>query len=100
MRVIAKRNLVDFWTRHPETEQPLKSWVSALRAADWQNSAELKAVFSKASIVNKERVVFDICGGNYRLVVAISYSHQIAFVKFLGTHKEYGKIDATSVSLF
>ena len=71
-----------------------------MKAARWENSAQLKAAFGKASVIDRERVVFDICGGNYRLVVAISYAHQIAFVKFLGSHKEYDKIDAATVSEF
>lgn len=100
MRVIAKRTLVEFWTIHPETEQPLKAWVQATRSAEWKTSADVKSTYAKASIVDNERVVFNVCDGNYRLVVAVDYGHQIVFIKFLGTHKEYDKIDAATVSLY
>ena len=66
MRVIARHTLVDFWRRHRETEQPLRDWLSVVRRADWSNMADVKAVFGKASIINRERVVFDVLGGNYR----------------------------------
>jgi mRNA interferase HigB len=100
VRVIARHTLVDFWQRHRETEQPLRDWLSVVRRADWSSMADLKAVFTKASIINRERVVFDVLGGNYRLVVAVKFSARIMFIKFIGTHAEYDRIDAATVSRF
>jgi mRNA interferase HigB len=100
VRVIARHTLVDFWRRHRETEQPLRDWLSVVRRAGWSSMAEVKATFAKASIINRERVVFDVLGGNYRLVVAIKFSARIVFVKFIGTHAEYDRIDPANVSRF
>jgi mRNA interferase HigB len=100
VRVIARQTLVDFWQRHRETEQPLRDWLSVVRRADWSSMADLKAVFTKAGIINRERVVFDVLGGNYRLVVAVKFSARIMFIKFIGTHAEYDRIDAATVSRF
>lgn len=97
MRIIARNTVADYWRRHRETERPLRDWLSVARRADWLSMADVKAVFAKASIINHERVVFDICGGNYRLVVAIKFSAQIVFIKFIGTHAEYDRIDAATV---
>jgi mRNA interferase HigB len=100
VRVIARQTLVDFWQRHRETEQPLRVWLSVVRRAEWSSMADVKAVFAKASIIDRERVVFDVLGGNYRLVVAIKFSARIVFIKFIGTHAEYDRIDPTIVSRF
>jgi mRNA interferase HigB len=89
-----------FWRRHRETEQPLRDWLSLVRRADWSSMGEVKAIFAKASIIDRERVVFDVLGGNYRLVVAIKFSARIVFIKFVGTHAEYDRIDPASVSRF
>jgi mRNA interferase HigB len=93
-------HLVEFWWRHRETEQPLRDWLSVVRRADWSSMADVKAVFARASIINRERVVFDVLGGNYRLVVATKFSARIVFIKFIGTHAEYGRIDPATVSRF
>jgi mRNA interferase HigB len=100
MRVIKRSTLQDFWLHHRETEQPLRAWLEEIRAAQWRNMAELKSTYPKASVINSERVVFNICGGNYRLIVSIKYSAQIVFVKFIGTHSEYDRINAALVADF
>ena len=100
MRVIAKTNLVDFWTKHPETEQPLKAWLQITSTANWQSPIDIIQQLNTAKAVSKDRVRFEICGGNYRLIVAFKFSAKIAFIKFIGTHKEYDKIDAKTVSQF
>ena len=100
MRVIARHTLVDFWQRHRETEQPLRDWLSVVRRTDWASMADVKRVFAKASVINRDRVVFDVLGGNYRLVVAIRFSARIVFIKFVGTHAEYDRIDPATVSHF
>ena len=100
MRVVARHTLVDFWLRHRETEQPLRDWLSVVRRADWTTMADVKGVFAKSSVINRERVVFDVLGGNYRLVVAIKFSARIVFIKFVGTHAEYDRIDPAIVSRY
>jgi mRNA interferase HigB len=100
VRVIARHALVNLWRRHRETEPPLRDWLSVVRRADWASMVDVKGVFPKASVINRERVVFDVLGGNYRLVVAIKFSARIVFIKFVGTHAEYDRIDAGTVSRF
>jgi mRNA interferase HigB len=75
----------------------LDSWYEAAAHAQWKNSAEVKAQYASASILNAERVVFNIKGNDYRLIVAIDYHYKILLIKWLGTHKEYDKIDALKV---
>lgn len=100
MRVIAKNNLIDFWEKHPETEQPLKAWYKLATAAQWQSPIDVTNNLRTAKSVSKDRVRFEICGGNYRLIVAFKFSAKIAFIKFIGTHKEYDRIDAKTVNQF
>jgi mRNA interferase HigB len=100
VNVIKRPTLERFWRRHPETEQPLKAWFAAVRKASWSRMADVKALYPKASIIDSERVVFDVCGGNYRLVVAFKFSAMIAFIKFVGTHAEYDRIDAATVDRY
>ncbi len=100
MNVIARRSLETFWRRHPETEQPLRAWLVAAKTQNWQSMNDVLKTFSKASPVNAERCVFDICGGNYRLIVAFKFSARVAFIKFIGTHAQYGRVDAATVAQF
>jgi mRNA interferase HigB len=100
MRVIAQKNLVAFWVAHPETEAPLRAWLAAANRAEWKSMADVVATYSKASPINAERYVFNIHGNSYRLIVAIRFTKQIIFVKFIGTNSEYDKLDAATVSEF
>ena len=100
MRIIARSTLVAFWEKHPETKASLTHWQNVAKAADWKNANEVQAAFSKAKALNGERVRFEVAGGNYRLIVAFDFRRSIAFVKFVGTHKEYDRIDALTVTLF
>ena len=97
MRVIAKRALREFWERHSSAKQPLLSWYKAAQIASWKNSAQLKKQFASASIINSTRVVFNIGGNKYRLVCIVHFNKQIVFIRFVGTHKEYDKINVTEV---
>jgi len=98
MNVIARKAFESFWGHHPETEPPLRAWLTTAKTANWTNMNAVLATFSKASPVSAERCVFDICGGNYRLIVAFKVSAKVAFVKFLGTHAQYDRIHAATVS--
>ena len=97
MRVIKRKSFMDFWTKHPETEQPLKSLYSSLAKAKWQNSQDILKDLNAATVLNSKRVKFNICGGNYRVIIEFQYVHQIAWIKFIGTHKAYDAIDAKTV---
>jgi mRNA interferase HigB len=98
MRVIARNTLVEFWNEHPEARVALERWYRLIRAAHWSSMAEVRGAAPKSKVLNRERVRFEIAGGNYRLVVAFDFRRQVAFVKFIGTHAEYDRVDALSVS--
>lgn len=100
MRVIARNVLVSFWGKHPEARGPLERWHTIVRAAQWTTTDDVQKAAPKAKMSNRERVRFEIAGGNYRLVAAFDFRRQIAFVKFIGTHAEYDRIDALKVSQF
>ncbi len=97
MRVIAKRTLREYWEKHSQAEQPLRSWHAIAAKADWSSPSDVKAAYRTASIVGNHRVVFDIGGNKYRLVARFDYEHKIVFVRFVGTHAEYDRIDASMV---
>lgn len=97
MNIISVKTLRDFWAANPDSEQPLKAWVDEVRKADWKTPADIKRQYRSASILKNRRVVFNIKGNNYRLIVAIAYQRGWIFVKFVGTHKEYDSIDAGTI---
>jgi mRNA interferase HigB len=97
MRVIALRSLLEFWARHPDAEQALKAWYAEAKHGTWMNTAGVKRKYGTASIVDSQRVVFNVCGNKYRLIAAINYDAGIVFIKFIGTHDEYDNIDAGTV---
>jgi mRNA interferase HigB len=100
MRVIARNTLVEYYAAHPETKSPLERWHSITKAATWSTMSDVQAAFVKTKILNSERARFEIAGGNYRLVVAFDFGRQVAYVKFIGTHAEYDRVDALTVSQF
>ncbi len=97
MRIIARRPLREFWESKPDAETALRAWWSEVKAADWRTPADVKAKYGNASILRKGRVVFNICGNKYRLVVWVNYGVGVVYVRFIGTHKEYDGIDAEEV---
>lgn len=99
MRVISVRTLKEFWERpgNADSEQPLRAWYAEAKESDWTNSNDIKGKFHSASVVGKNRVVFNIKGNKYRLIVAVKYEFKIVYIRFVGTHKEYDAIDARSV---
>ena len=100
MRVIARNTLVEFWNKHPEARVALERWYTLVRAAHWSSMVEVQRAAPKSKVLNRERVRFEVAGGNYRLVVAFDFRRQIAFVKFIGTHAEYDRIDALTISQY
>lgn len=97
MRIIAKSTLRNFWKSHPDAEQALKAWYEEARKAEWSSFQDIKKQFGTASIVGNDRIVFNIKGNNYRLVVLILFLRGKAFIRFVGTHREYDKIDAKTI---
>lgn len=97
MHVISRKKLREFWALFPDSEAALQAWFHEAVAASWSSSAELKAKYGSASIVSAERVVFNICGNKYRLIVRINYVSAALFIRFVGTHKEYDQIDVETV---
>ena len=97
MRVITLRTLKKFWEEKPDAEKSLKAWLAEAKVADWKHSADIKAQFRSASILRDSRVVFNVCGNKYRLVVKINYSFSIIYIRFIGTHREYDKINAEEI---
>lgn len=99
MRIVAVKFLREFWGKYPDAEQPLKSWVDEAKKAEWVQPSEIKEQYRNASILKNRRVVFNIKGNDYRLVVSMAYQYQAVYVKFIGTHKEYDSIDAETVEM-
>ncbi|MDP1651309.1 MAG: type II toxin-antitoxin system HigB family toxin [Rhodocyclaceae bacterium] len=99
MNIVAVRFLRAFWEKYPDAEQHLKSWVDEAKNATWAQPADIKAQYGNASILKNRRVVFNIKGNDYRLVVSVAYRYQAVYVKFIGTHKEYDGIDAVTVEM-
>jgi mRNA interferase HigB len=97
MRVIAVSTLRVFWAHHPDAEQPLKAWFEEATNAAWTQPADIKAQYRSASVLKNRRVVFNIKGNDYRLIVAIAYKLQIVYIKFVGTHRDYDAVDAETI---
>lgn len=97
MRVIAKKHLSAYWKQHPDTEQPLKAWHDEAVKATWKTPQDVKAQYASASVLAGNRVVFNIKGNRHRLIVAIAYQFGALYIKFIGTHAEYDRVDATTV---
>ena len=97
MRIIARGTLRTFWEQHLDAEQPLKAWFHNAEQAQWKTPAEVKKAYASASILANNRVVFNIKGNDYRLVVMIRYDLSIVFIRFVGSHVEYDGVDATAV---
>lgn len=100
MRVIALSTLRAFWSGHSGREDARRAtlaWYRRVLAADWASPSEVKADFGSASVLKDGRIVFNICGNKYRIVVWVNYPHRVVYVRFIGTHSQYDRIDAQSV---
>jgi mRNA interferase HigB len=97
MRIIAKSTLRKFWELHNDSEQYLKTWYDTALHSDWNSPKDIKGTYASASILKNGRVVFNIKGNSYRLVVRFNFEKQWAFIRFIGTHAEYDKIDANTI---
>lgn len=97
MKIVAASTLKQFWKRHPDAEQSLKSWHDEAKTARWKTPQDIKRQYATASFVGNNRVVFNIKGNDYRLIVAVAYRFQAVYIKFIGTHRQYDKVDAATV---
>jgi mRNA interferase HigB len=97
VRVIARKALRDFWERHPEAESALRAWYHDVDRAGWTGPDDVRRQYATASFVANNRVVFNVRGNRYRIVVAINYAYGVVYVRFVGTHAEYDRIDAATV---
>jgi len=96
-RIIAKKTLREYWEKHSESEQYLKTWNETAKSSNWKNPNEIKQTYANASILKDNRVVFNIKGNSFRLIVKFNYERQWAFIRFIGTHTEYDKINAETI---
>lgn len=97
MRVIAISTLRECWAMHPQAETPLRAWFADASRAAWKTPADIKAAHRNASFLGNNRVVFNIKGNDYRLIVAVHYNREMIYVHFIGTHAEYDALDAGKV---
>ena len=97
MRIVARGTLRDFWQSNADAEQPLKAWFREAASADWGTPQEVKNRYGNASVVGNNRVVFNIAGNKYRLVVKFNYAHRVGYIRFIGTHADYDEVDAENI---
>ena len=97
MRIVTKRTLREFWERRPDARRPLLEWYKVVERADWNAPDQVRERYPNASIIPGNRVVFNIKGNTYRLVVKINYAYRMVYIRFIGTHAEYNAIDAIEV---
>jgi mRNA interferase HigB len=97
MRILALSTLREYWEKNPQAKEPLQGWYVDVSRAQWNTPADIRAQFPKASFVANNRIVFNIHGNDYRLVVAVAYRFGMLFIKFVGTHQEYDKVNVATV---
>jgi mRNA interferase HigB len=100
VRIIARKSIVTYYGKHPLTRASLTHWLEVTEEAEWSSTSDVIAAFSKAKTINAERVRFEVAGGDHRMIVAFHFPARIAFIKFLGTHAEYDRVDAEAVDQF
>ncbi len=96
-RIFSKSTLKEYWLKNPDSEQYLKTWFDTAMNANWKTPNEVKQTYANASILKESRIVFNIKGNTYRLVAKFNFEKQWIFIRFIGTHNEYDKIDANSI---
>ncbi len=97
MRVISFQTLSEFWSRYSDAKNALLAWYDDVKIADWKGPADIKKVYGNASFVTNNRVIFNIKGNHYRLVVEVQYQLKIVRIRFIGTHADYNRIDTTTI---
>jgi mRNA interferase HigB len=97
MRIISRRILREFWEKHPDATIAQQIWFHDVERANWNSPSDIKAVYVNVSFVANHRVVFNIKGNRYRLVVVVIYQHGVVYIRFVGTHEDYDRIDVTTI---
>ena len=97
MRIISRKALRIFWEEHPDTRQALQAWYADVKHARWKSPADIKKAYRNASFVTNNWVVFNIKGNKYHVIVAVQYKFGIVFIRFVGTHQQYDRVDAATV---
>ena len=97
MRIISTRRIKEYYEREPRSRVALLYWVTVVKRAEWRNAMDVKRDFASVDAIGKQRFVFNIGGNKYRLVVVVQFSHQCVYVRFVGTHKEYDKVDCLTI---
>lgn len=97
MRIIAKRTLREFWQRYPDAESWLRAWYDQVRRAEWDSPASVQREHPRASIVGRDRVVFRFKGNEYRMIVRVFYPGRLIYIRFIGTHTEYDRVNVEEV---
>jgi mRNA interferase HigB len=97
MRIISRKCLKEFWETHHDARQSLQAWLNDIKRAEWKSPQDIKDVYRNASFLANNRVVFNIKGNCYRLVVVVQYTHGILYIRFVGTHGDYDRIDAATI---
>ncbi len=97
MRIIARKTLKEFWESHADARQPLQAWYSDVKHVIWKKPSDIKSVYRNASFIENNRVVFNIKGNKYRLIVVVQYELSIVYIRFIGTHREYDNIEAATI---
>ena len=96
-RIFSKSTLKEYWEKHADSEQYLKTWFDTAMNADWKTPNDVRQTYANASILKDSRIVFNIKGNSYRLITQVNFEKQWVFIRFIGTHKEYDNIDANTI---
>jgi mRNA interferase HigB len=96
-RIFAKSTLREYWEKHSDSEQYLKTWYDTVMSSNWKTPNDIKQTYANANILKDGRIIFNIKGNSYRLIVKFNFEKQWAFIRFIGTHTEYNKIDANTI---
>jgi mRNA interferase HigB len=97
VRVFNRSTVRAFADAHANAEQPLFAWFAEVTKADWKSPEQIKERYPSASIINRERMVFNIKGNSYRVIVAVKFQFHVVYIRFIGTHAEYDKVDAATI---
>ena len=97
MRVLSRKTLRQFWDKHPDAREPLQAWYADVKHANWKRPSDIKATYQTASFISNNRIVFNIKVNKYRIIVVVEYRFGIVFIRFIGTHKEYDRINAETI---
>lgn len=97
MRILSRKTLREFWDKHPDARQALQTWYIDVERANWKSTADIKRTYQTASFLQDNRVVFNIKGNKYRIIVVVQFKYGYVYIRFIGTHSQYDQIDANTI---